>query len=234
MKMILLHMLLLGVWSVAEPECKAFNCNTTRTKDICGVWGFDRVDLSMCQTGMLCALPYETSDKAICVNTTTYPHRLPGEYCDNPEQCLYNKKCEKNICRGKEEGQPCKLDGECDVELYCYKGGCTSPADSCKGGRKCRSNQVCSNEQCVCMGQLENGAEASVPAACKSYYIRGTRCSKGPRLVRSDRVGYCRYDVEGDVYYYDAPLCTFGSPSKIFCPPGRGNVDMYAVSVGCT
>ena len=66
------------------------------------------------------------------MNSTKYPSRLPGEYCDDSSQCLYNKNCTENICRGKSVGDFCQFDGECDIELYCYKSKCKEPTDNCK------------------------------------------------------------------------------------------------------
>lgn len=228
MRVVLLGLLLLGVLAVEIQECRMYNCNESLTNDVCGVWDNVRTNLTKCQSGYICTIPYEFNNKAYCKNSTIHPTRLPGEYCLSSTQCLYNSNCIENICRGKEIDKSCEFDGECDMELYCYKGHCKKPEEDCADGKKCRSDQVCNNNECVLMAQLENGKSASVPAACKSYYAEEGSCKAGPKLVGTDKNGSCIYNV-GDKYkFYELPLCSFNGNS--FCPPGRGNVDMEYVS----
>jgi len=229
MKMILFGLLLLGF--TEAQKCKKYNCDKNYTEGTCAVWDYDQVNLTMCNPDLICVFPYQSNNKAVCMDSTKHPSRLPGEYCDDPFECLYNKNCIENICRGKSVGEFCQSDGECDIELYCYNEKCKEPTDDCKEEKtKCKSNQICSNEKCVYMGQLDNFEKASVPSACKSFYVHNEQCRIGPKLVPSDREGFCKYLADDGQKIYTIPLCTLNNPSVTFCPPGRGNVNMESVS----
>lgn len=219
---------LLGVLVAGIQQCRIYSCNESFTDNVCGVWDNEKANLTMCQSGNICVIPYETGNKAYCRNSSTYSTRLPGEYCSNPSQCLYNNNCTENICRGRSIGKPCESDGECDTELYCYKGFCKKPEKDCTDDKKCRTDEVCNNNECVLIAQLENGRRASVPAACKSYYAEGGFCRTGPKLVGTDKNGLCTYNVDDKYKFYELPLCSLND--RTFCPPGRGNVDMEYVN----
>ena len=66
-----------------------------------------------CQTGLKCH-----DDLKLCFN----PHGQAGTLCDDGDQCPSGFSCDDNYCRGSaERGSLCRVDGECETGLRCFK-----------------------------------------------------------------------------------------------------------------
>jgi len=218
-------------------ECPKYNCmGNVKEREVCATWKDFGMNMSTCaDKGFICQLPSGMEEEGLCIAKDSLPSLLPGEYCEKPSQCLYGGKCEGNVCKGKKEGDVCTLDEECDVEMYCgnereseSKKCQRADGKSCKDGKKCASNKLCYKEDCHMIGQLDDGKDSEIPGLCKSYYIKGGKCSPGPKLNHSKE---CPEDKE--CKYSDKTktpcLCAKSSDGEKFCPPGKGDLDLSKV-----
>lgn len=232
--------------ALADPlKCTFYNCYEFKD-NICSsinktfpdVIGFN---LKACPDKTVCNLQFG-DEPDTCAPNYTIPLRYPGEACKNPEEC-FSGNC-NSVCTGKKVDEACSDDADCDVELFCNLPTLKCKAvskfnESCSTVIKCGAGLVCNDGTCLSIGSIENGKPASAPAACKSFYISGGNCTKGPILVaKSAQAGEdlhickdkCQYQLgEG---LMEPEFCQCGmtpDPAKSFCPPGRGELDLKDV-----
>ena len=206
-------------------NCFKYNCieNATNT-DICMSSNKNVLFLTTCKEGFKCTL--SGSELAMCKNSY-YLRNLAGEYCDDNEYCSFGLQCVNNICRGKSAPELCQLDSECDAELYCFKGKCTSPTNNCsEDGTKCKSNEFCANGTCTIIAQLPNGKDSNFPAACKSYFVLGNKCEDGPKYKKNiNNSETCFYEINKKEYN-DSGMCKKSEDGGRFCPLGKGDINI--------
>lgn len=226
-------LLLMGVFVARMMECPLYRCGGSVGENaVCAVWSKEGMNMSTCnERDLTCRLPSGMEQEGFCVKKTSLPSLLPGEYCENSAQCLHGGRCEDSTCKGKKADESCKIDEECDVEMYCGSGKC-KPANEtdCGGDVKCVSNRLCYEGKCHLMGQLKDGADSEVPGLCKSYYVLDKKCAPGPRLTHGrecPKDGLCKYSDDSK------QLCVCGKTptGNKFCPPGKGEIDVSKVNL---
>ena len=209
-------------------NCFKYNCvEDANNTDTCMSAKDNTFNFITCKERYKCILLDNSTELAKCRNSSNLTN-LAGEYCDNNEYyCGHGLECVSNICRGKNVSDPCQSDSECDTELYCFKGNCTSPTKKCdEDGSKCRSNEFCAKGICVIIAQLPNGNLSDSPAACKSYYVMGGKCADGPKLKESkNKSEICEYEIGGKKYI-DTGICEKSEKGGKFCPLGKGNINI--------
>ena len=184
-----------------------YECNeNTSPHNLCITWEPHKLILNRCGD-RTCTIPHEYGSDGYCEDKKRYP----GEYCDSNNQCHEGNKCKGYVCRGRKVGEFCNSHINCDVELYCNNKRCTEPTNTCDKNKLCKSNEVCDNGKCVVMAQLENGANAFVPAACKSYYLVGNKCHEGPKLNpnTNSKESFCKYKI-GNNIINGSKICKIG------------------------
>jgi hypothetical protein len=223
-------------------QCANFTCGDFTTEGACAIKTFTetglQIKLHSCAVEKICPFQAALDEEDICAEPFNL---LPGELCLKAEQCL-SKNCDGTKCIGKSANDVCGSDAECGVGLYCLNQKCNATlhiGDACSDTKKCQVNSVCSNSICVQLASLENDASATVPAACKSFYIENDKCTSGPMLdgltsgqpaMACPETKTCTYKrVKGD------PLtegCTCGMQDSIaqVCRPGEGDISMTEVS----
>ena len=215
-------------------QCPIYGCSTTISDhNTCATWNFDGIHFNKCSKGKTCLIPSGFEEKSYCVDTESLPSLLPGSNCQNSHQCLYNGECVKSVCQGKNSGQNCKTNKECDVDMYCKSGICTHVTNSCNQGEPCASDRRCYKGNCIIIGQLDNGQPSDNPELCKSYYIVDGKCQIGPKLIGNGicpKDSNCIYNLNG-VKITQSCLCSKSANGKKYCPLGIGDHDLSAVRI---
>ena len=120
--------------------------------------------------------------------------RLPGEYCNENDDCESNDCLKKNkVCKVKNEN--CTTSKDCSPGYYCNHASNASGNSTCVELKKitetcgltdpCHLNLVCDNNTCKEIGSLKNGSPAMAPAACKSFYLVNGLCQNFPILTNT-------------------------------------------------
>jgi len=224
---------------LAITECPDIICNeSSMNGSVCAKWDEKSLILNKCKEDEICVLPLNITEDGNCQKIDETATLLPGEYCTNPKQCLYENECANNVCKGKKPNEDCTHDGNCDVELHCNsKKKCANSADSCSETEKCKSNQICLYGKCVILGQLEDGKESVVTGACRSYYIHDGKCTEGPKLHGNDKfmcpyTEQCRYYwTHNNSMFLSRCICSGDAAINAFCSPGQGDIDTSDVYV---
>lgn len=225
MRAIMLTFIFLFALVFVYNKCIKYECNTTPKDHICAVWDDIGMNLTKCNDNHICDISYEKSNIGICKSKTSYA--LPGEYCEDKSQCLYDNNCTDHICEGRKINNSCQVHGQCNVELYCYNGACRMPTKHCDmNGIMCKSNEVCNGNECKILGQIQTGEKAVVPSACKTYYISNNECSVGPKLVGKTKNNTCLYRINETNTFEELPICNMDNTGNSFCPLGKGNINI--------
>ncbi len=186
-------LLLFAICAVCQ-QCPKYVCNSELPTGTCLLkreqWGSLIFELNQCELGQVCDI-YDMDLEAKCSSNYSHPLKYPGEVCTVDSECT-SSVCNNStkICTGRREKEACQTDIDCHAGMYCSP----APAKIClqtrKEGEKCSLHErcapylVCSRGECVLQASLENGADADVPAACKSFFINNGKCSAGPSLKR--------------------------------------------------
>ena len=217
-------------------DCPKYICNRTSVgkDEMCTFWRYNDLHISPCSDNdLICVLPSGMEDNGICTNKNEVPSALPGDYCTNDEQCLYESKCLGNVCKGMKANDSCILDEHCDVELYCDGAKCKEPQENCTKEGECASNKMCYGGKCVALFSLDNNANSTIPGICKSYYVEDTKCVEGPTLVNKETLNCpntssCTYKVL-DKEFNKSCICGQTENGSRFCPLEKG--DFYVSKV---
>lgn len=156
--------------------------------------------------------------------------KYPGEHCTENAECL-SQVCEK-VCVSRVTSG-CKSHGDCATGHYCNSAGqCTSlknDTESCSSSEPCHVNLICNKNVCVKPGSLAEGAVATAPAACQSFYIKEGKCHKGLHLVNgthacTDQYSLCEYEVDGGKFLRSCK-CGMTDKGTSFCRPGEADIN---------
>jgi hypothetical protein len=187
---------------------------------------------------MICPYSASYENEDIC----DYPKGLlPGEYCDVDTNCS-SKVCQNTTCVGKPENNPCKIDAECNVGLYCFNNACTKTVTlggACSDTKKCEIGSVCANAVCKKMMYFENEQAAPFPSLCKSYFMKNGLCKDAPKsqnLKSGDTGGDCPEDglckyASSNETYTEPCVCGMQTLGGQICRMGEGDADLAAVNI---
>lgn len=222
-------------------SCPKYFCSKHSVGEgkVCASWADNGLYMHPCSgDNLVCVMPSGMEDDGVCTNNDKVPSSLPGDYCVNSNQCMYGSVCKGNVCKGKSENEHCTLDEHCDVEMYCKLGRCRSVGDSCKDNEKCASDKLCHNGVCVALFSLENGANATVPGVCKSYYASGGVCRPGPTLVDKETLAcpksrLCTYKTFNGSFSRPCS-CSKTEEGSLYCPLEKGDFYIHRVTLSPT
>lgn len=231
---ILIFLLVLASFTF-NMNCPRYVCNRLELKkgNICANRTDDGISLSTCiEKDTICALPIGMEDHGYCMDKKEIPSVLPGDYCINDKQCMYESKCVGNVCKGKDKEKKCKIDEECDVEKHCYEGKCQDVGDDCTFHGKCASNKICYATKCVKLFSLENSEKSPFPGLCKSYYTYNGSCAEGPKLLSQNNLvcaNQCSYKINDKVIQSPCLCGRTENDSVQYCALGKGDFDLAKV-----
>ena len=232
-----LTLLFLLVCAYADLGCDTFKCDNSLGAETCLKRGTNgSYLLKSCSKGKSCQIN-ENLNEGTCVEYI--PSKYPGEYCTNNTECLSGNCTSKKVCRGLNENLECDNDHKCDYGLYCHrkdgKGKCTAVikhSKNCTLENRCDAGLVCNKGTCVVIGSIEEGKEANISSACKTFYSNGTHCIKGPILVGSSTncSKDCSYIVNATGKSFNKScVCGMSENPKKYCSPGIGNLSIEGV-----
>eukprot|EP01022_Parablepharisma_sp_SALTPOND_P016478 TRINITY_DN241_c0_g1_i1.p1 TRINITY_DN241_c0_g1~~TRINITY_DN241_c0_g1_i1.p1 ORF type:complete len:468 (+),score=34.89 TRINITY_DN241_c0_g1_i1:878-2281(+) len=236
MKIIVIGLVVILAFTAKMLQCPKYICKKEEVEEnkVCAVQTIESVMMRLCKSGEVCPTPAGLEEESLCTRKEDLKTALPGEYCDKDSQCIYGT-CKGSVCVSKGKGEACKHDEECNVGLYC-SGECTpvvSKGDNCTASTKCDPNTFCYEGVCTLYAQFENGANATIPAVCKSYYIQDGKCHPGPVLRYENNTcptnNSCYYTA-GDKEIYEPCVCGKVSSGEGFCSPGKGEASLKDVS----
>ena len=229
MKIIVGLIVIIGA-AVFASDCPIYNCTLDRVEKTaaCAFKNITHVDMKLCKASdELCPAPTGLDEESLCTKKTLLKNLYPGEYCETVDQCLYGT-CEKNKCSGDPVNKACKHDTDCNVGLYCNGEVCTAllPLNTdCTNGTRCDVGSFCYNGNCTLFAQLEDGTPATIPAACKSYYIVEGKCQTGPKWAKSANNSTCNYTL-GNNSFEEQPVCGKQSNGEPICTKGKGDTPL--------
>lgn len=167
--------------------------------------------------------------------------KLPGEYCEELNEC-WNKICGvKNKCVGLGLGAECTRHEECNYDLACnyttgvdgvVPGTCIDAPSSgkCVNGA-CDPPSVCNKGNCTKFGSVADGEPADNWQACISFYVDEGKCTpQYEKIEDSPKEGICKYSYKiGDVVknFTEEPVC--GNNSELYCNEPRHKVNITNV-----
>jgi hypothetical protein len=228
-KLILLEFFFVLVLS--EDHCMKYSCsNEFQNKESCMKFNSREVYLKACEKDMVCDTNRLKGNEATCAGNYSSAKFYPGEYCRSHSECFSNN-CTNQTCRGFEKNKSCTESWECKEGLHCSNYGCveTFKNDSkCQDEEDCDANLVCSSGICTKIGSKEINKTATVPEACKSFYVEGGLCKEAPKL-KSFNETHCEYTNEEVV----KSICGLTELKKKYCPAAPGDVDIQDVSCSC-
>ena len=220
--------------------CPKYECYTEEKKlDVCAkmdlVADIMSIKVRKCAgTDEICDMPESLGEEGICAKYYSTAKFYPGEYCRNDTEC-YSGSCVNNTCTGKDLGDDCLDDGECNSKFFCKDGKCAETL-ALKAAcdvftNKCKANLVCDNAECVKIGSKNNGENAMIPGACKSLYTMKGVCAPGPALEqgKEENPTACVYRLNNKENITETPMCGMTKTGKKFCKPGRGDVSVSNV-----
>lgn len=225
-------LLMIG-YVLALQTCPSYKCTDT-FKDGCSLMVDNTIQLKPCPSPKICDFNIGLH-KSQC--EASIKSRYPGEYCDNPGDCLKGE-CKDHRCTvGNKE---CATDLDCGPQHFCETAGKTcvrtaSEGKECGPLKKCDAGLACGDSKCVKVGSLKENDKAILPAACSTLHIRQGKCAQGPKLVRNGGEGPAQCDKECQYKYSDNTtfptgcVCELSSDPKLLCNPGIGDVDIKDV-----
>ncbi len=251
MKINVIGLVVIIAWTAFTLDCPVYKCETPTAKsgEICAAQSIDVVKMKVCEgEDLICPAPAGLDEESLCTPKKSAKILLPGEYCEESAQCL-SGNCNKdtNLCVGHASNTACMADEDCDVGLYCKGAGhgegvCmpVAPKDAnCTADTKCDPNTFCYKGKCTLLAQLDEDEEATVPAACKTYYIKGGKCKVGPVLDSESKEcpadNMCVYRL-GEEKVTEPCVCGKTETGKGLCRPGKGEASLEDVRfclVGC-
>lgn len=233
-----------GLLGVQGGTCPAWSCGKLDKKDACmevtespsGV----TYKLSPCpSSSQVCNIFDLSSTTKFCVDASSIKTLYPGEHCTKSSECLRGE-CDSKLskCQASKLDGACASDIDCNPGLYCDGEKCQKLIElnqPCDDVKKCTVNAVCTKGECKRIGSLEENAETSNSAVCKTFYSYGGHCVKGPTLKKDGsslvcpKSGKCTYQRGKDTE--ERPCeCGFASGTNKFCRPGEGDLSMNDVS----
>jgi len=244
MKIIVIGLVVIMATAIFALECRKFVCekDVIQKGEVCALQTLDLVTLKKCDKGLVCPTPQNLEDDTACMDANDIKSVYPGEYCTNSTQCIYGT-CDEttNKCVGLAEGAECKGDEQCNAGLYCKLDSekklsfCVNlmlANQACSATDKCTPGTFCHKGNCTLYAQLDNGADAAVPALCKSYYTKAGKCTDGPKLQSTKQCpedGTCKYKNAAAEEFSEPCWCGRTSEGTGYCRPGKGDVLMEDV-----
>ena len=168
----------------------------------------------------------------------------PGDYADDNSWCYSGTRDRDGYCVGKPLNDPCAIDLECDIGLYCNRTTkkCLEAGyigDSCAKGEFCQSHFTCYEGKCALYGSIGLGQKVASSGSsknCKTKYMDpATRiCEHGPVLVSpmfsnaSNMV--CNYTYKG-LKTTGYPMCGFSSNGSLICPKKEGDLEPHWIDL---
>ena len=216
------------IYSSQAIPCFKYIYNETKVGkgEVCSNWTNKGIVFNECNSDdLICMLPRNLEDFGLCAIKKEVALFLPGDHCETNEQCINSKKCENYVCIGKQAGEQCNANEECDVEMFCYKNKCTKVENDCTDGKKCASNKICDQGKCRKLGSIENGEKSNFASLCESYYVSNGICAEGPKLKKSSED--CLYTDGSSIYAF----CRLSDDANTFCPPGEGEINIEYVNI---
>jgi hypothetical protein len=244
MNKILLVLALAAPLALCIPVCPRYACSspalnqnfTTITDFVCsnetspGSFVFDT-----CPQGMTC--DWKNTQRCVLAYNGTGPY-MPGELCYENSQCQ-SRVCKGGSCDGKDHGEACANDTECDMDLGCINGECSTLSaigQKCDFVQRCQGYATCVNSYCILKGTLPNNAESSDRFACTSlftmYNFHDVQVCHSPPLLNGyagqpitcDLTTPCSYHFDGSTLdYKEECKCGVNNAGTSYCFPGIGN-----------
>jgi len=182
--------------------------------------------------------PVSDNNGVVKCENQTKKGMKPGDLAEEDSWCYSGKRDPEGYCIGKLQEEPCGIDLECDIGLYCNKTSkkclpASNEGESCAKGELCQSYLMCYEGKCTKFGQLENGQKISISGngrLCKSKYMdpQTRTCEKGPVLVSAqylnDTRAMCLYSYKGRTIT-GFPMCGFSLNGSLICPKQEGDLE---------
>jgi hypothetical protein len=136
---------------------------------------------------------------------------LPGEPCTKNAECQ-STTCVNDICIGRQLGQSCDNDTDCDVGLFCSSIGFCIPqqqvGQNCSRDVECSNNCACSLGTCVYYYSFDNFLPANNSVVCASGYVFNGTCFPG--IVSQIKGRPCAADSDCMGWNYTGGLIQYG------------------------
>jgi hypothetical protein len=246
-------------WDIVQDKtCPIYKCEAASGN--CALSNFfkteDRnhvsLDEKVCKAGQYCGTdgnPWEifassetsVSGKCKPLAEPFTSKRLPGEKCDDNNQCQ-DTPCKDGVCPGKNAGEACSGHSQCVVGTYCKdKTTCTAQLGNtaaCTNSLECQNNLVCLTGTCQAgyysqkagvkiepqegftMESLcEYGKYDNTNKECTILKLKNTKNTDGFALC--DYGTQCQYSYNDKV---DIPMpceCGYNEKGQGYCRPGQ-------------
>jgi len=193
--------------------------------------------LKKCEKKQYCSYSFPLASDKPDKCSGELPKRYIGEYCTNNNEC-HSNNCEPVRKTCTTSSTECKEHGDCDVGLYCSTDNkCVlleTKGQTCDATKKCHVNLICNNGICTEVGSINESESATVPAACKTFYIAGKKCQEGPKLQNESKLcskdnDKCIYKDYKNQYIEEKCQCGITAEGKSYCSPGIGDMNMKDV-----
>ena len=238
MKLIAIGLVVIIAAHVGALECLKYSCAEKLDKPtMCASINSSLALLSPCSgDNTYCPISFNVEDEVFCLPKHKSAVLYPGEYCIAAEECFSNN-CTGHLCAGKLEADTCGSDIGCNAGLGCVNTVCTKlggVGDECNDNKRCDASTVCHNGNCTRFGSIENGNAATIPAVCKSFFLKSGNCVAGYKRVGDETCtnDACNYTNQAD-FYLDSCACGRTENINGFCPPGKGDADYTDVCLYC-
>jgi len=230
-KSIFIFLLILVLCSFVRSQCPKYTCEKLN-ENVCAK--FDGKNYVI--NSNVCANKYTCDLRGIePTSTCTEDQRifiLPGMWAPSDDMCESKTRNQDGICVGKQIGESCNFDFDCDVDSYCEKGTqlcvpARNEKEVCGGNLQapfCKSYLSCYNGFCEKFGKFPIGNPSTDPRMCISNEISEQNiCKNGTELVgdilRDSFDEYCYYSDDSK----SIPSCTYREDGKAIC--GYGSYD---------
>lgn len=171
--------------------------------------------------------PSDTSSTK-CTDTTSIP-LAPGDKITSTGKC--HGTARGGYCRGKNIGEACEYQFDCDVGLTCgIQKTCVKAAEAgqyCNDeDMMCKSYLYCRENICIKYGSVKDNFNPGKndPDLCESHHLHRGVCAVAPKLDGKIFVEHtediCDY-TNGD---HEPAQCGFHKNGKAICKPGDGDL----------
>lgn len=214
---------------VEKIQCEKCNDGKECTEDQCNKDGGCVYKLSeeFCLINGLCLKKGETTEECkYCdpeINQFEYLLKEDGFSCNDGNECTYEDKCEKGICKGKKtscnDNNPCTADF-CDPQKGCINQPITG---YCDDGNLCTTKDYCENGMCI--GGVINECNDNNPCTedycdstsgkCFHKNLDGVLCDDGNKCTLNETCDNGSCKSEGELNCNDGNICTKDGCDKV-------------------
>lgn len=223
----------------AALSCNSYRCSPKPLEEYKCIQYYNAttVYLQECPEGYACPASNLAQD-AYCQklgNDTDWA--WPGEQCNEEMPCAYGT-CEDSICRGKKEGESCKVHDECDPKLRCHGHKCVKQlnqyASGCTDDYDCTNDAGCDGGICRAYLSTEEASRVNVCNGNFSMICESTMCYSNFCLgfIKNDReiTASCTSNSDCSSSYYSQDIFPIQFYTNCKCgynPKATAYCDMF-------